>query len=667
MASPVDAAAGAVAALLFWTALGWPVSRRLFPHPLILPSAPALGWAMHNALALPVLLLTGFSATSVTTLAVAALIGGAALGFGKSDPSKGLTQESVPSWVYLAAALLALAPAAAVIPEHVGDSVIVASPIFDHAKLPIIDAITRLGLPPANPFFGGLGEPGRLAYYYLWYFSAAQLAAVFPLSGWEADIALTWFSAFSSLALMMGLALWFAHRRSAPMWALLFAATASLRFVLGASLGKQWLGGLLAYPTGFAGWLFQAAWVPQHLMSATCVILAVLLMSRLAQQQSLLLLTALVLTVVAAFESSTWVGGITFLLAAAATFPVLLLKLEPQARVRFAVSLVAAAVLSVLLATPFLRDEIAAVGLRGSGSPIVLDHFEVLGSLFPHSPRRVLDLPAYWLLLLPVEFPATFAAGSVALVMLLASRKLEADRQLAAAGFAALLGASLAIPWLLASTLADNNDLGLRAILPGAMILIVFSAVGLSRWLSQARWIAASATLAGLLLGWPAAAQIIYGNVIRRPPQPGNVFARTPEIWEAVRRYSAPTERVANNPLFLAQMTPWPVNLSWALLSNRSSCFAGRELTLVYASLPRQRLAQIDALFTRVFNGGGNSDDIRELAMRFGCRVVVLTVQDGAWQNDPFAGSELYRLVEAAPERWRIYRSVLPTDARPAP
>jgi hypothetical protein len=667
MASSLDAAASAFAALLFWTALGWPISRRLFPHPLILPSAPALGWAVHNALALPVLLLIGFSATTVMTLAAFALIGSAALCFGKIDPGKEIAQESVPSWAYLAAVLLALAPAAAVIPEHVGDSVIVASPIFDHAKLPIIDAIARLGLPPANPFFGGLGEPGRLAYYYLWYFSAAQLSVVLSLSGWEADIALTWFSAFSSLALMMGLALWFARRRIAPLCVLLFAATASLRFVLGASLGKQWLDGLLAYPTGFAGWLFQAAWVPQHLMSATCVVLAVLLMSRLAQRQSLLLLTALVLAVVAAFESSTWVGGITFLLAAAAAFPVLLLKLEPHARVRFAASLVAAGVLSVLLATPLLRDEIAAVGLRGSGSPIVLDHFEVLGSLLPSSARRVLDLPAYWLLLLPIEFPATFAAGSVALVTLLASHKLEPDQQLAGAALATLLGASLAIPWLLVSTLADNNDLGLRAILPGAMILIVFSAAGLSLWLSQARRIAAGAALAGLLLGWPDAVQIVYGNVLGRPPQPGNVFARTPAMWEAVRRHSAPSERVANNPLLLAQMTPWPVNLSWALLSNRSSCFAGRELTLVYASLPRQRLAEIDALFVRVFSGGGSSSDVRELAVRFGCRVVVLTLQDGAWQHDPFARSELYRLVKATPDGWRIYRSVLPADARPAP
>jgi hypothetical protein len=68
--------------------------------------------------------------------------------------------------------------------------------------------MSRLGLPPANPFFGEFGERGRLAYYYLWYFSAAQLAIMTGLTGWEADIALTWFSAFSSLTLMMGLARW---------------------------------------------------------------------------------------------------------------------------------------------------------------------------------------------------------------------------------------------------------------------------------------------------------------------------------------------------------------------------------------------------------------------------------------------------------------------------
>jgi hypothetical protein len=657
MASTLNAAIGAVAALLLWTALGLSISRHVLPRALALPAAPALGWAVHSALALPIFLLFGFSALGVGALAAVAAVASVALWTQRAAAQA--LQAAVPIWAYFAAGVLALAPAAAVAPEHVADGVVVAKPIFDHAKVAIIHAITRLGLPPANPVLGEFGEPGRLAYYYLWHFSAAEISILLGLTGWEADIALTWVSAFSSLTLMMGLALWFG-RRSAAGWALLFAATGSLRLVLWALLGASRLDGMLAYPTGFAGWLFAAAWVPQHIMSASCAVIAVLLISRLAAHASTLHFVTLVLVVVAGFESSTWIGGITFLLCALIACPILMWQIEPAHRLRFAVSLAGAAALSVILAAPFLLDQIAAVGVRGGGSPIVLGHFEVLGHWFEGRLRRILDLPAYWLVLLVVEFPATYVAGSIALATFLASRTLTPERQRAAAALAALAGTGLSISWLLVSTLADNNDLGLRAVLPSAVILVVFAAAGLSVWQQQGARLAAGAAICGLLLGIPDAAQIIYHNVIGRPPQPGRAFAQTPEMWAAVRRHAAPGERVANNPLFLADMTPWPVNLSWALLSNRSSCFAGRELAMAYAPLPPARREEIDALFTRVFDGDGSADDVRELALRYGCRVIVVTPDDKAWQRDPFAASGLYRLVETAQDRWRIYRSISP-------
>jgi hypothetical protein len=37
-----------------------------------------------------------------------------------------------------------------------------------------------------------------VAYYYLWHFSAAVVAVLTGVSGWEADAALTWFTAFAS-------------------------------------------------------------------------------------------------------------------------------------------------------------------------------------------------------------------------------------------------------------------------------------------------------------------------------------------------------------------------------------------------------------------------------------------------------------------------------------
>jgi hypothetical protein len=655
MPSTLSAAAAGVIALLFWTVLGLSISRRILPHALALPLAPSLGWAVHSAAGLVLFLLFGFSAVAVAVFATVAAITSIASLFQKIDGPA--PEGTVPPWAYVAAAVLALAPAAAVAPEHLGESVVVASPIYDHAKVAIIDAITRLGLPPANPFFGELGEPGRLAYYYLWYFSGAQLAALLGLTGWEADIALTWFSAFSSLSLMMGLALWFG-RGSAPVWALLFAATGSLRLLLGSLLGAQGLDGLLAHPTGFAGWLYQSAWVPQHLMSASCVVLAVLLMSRLAAQRNASVFLTLVLVVVAGFESSTWIGGITFLLAAFAATLVLLIQIPPLERWPLALWLAGAAALSVVLAAPFVLDQVADVAARSSHAPVAIGHFPVLGDWFAEPIRYLLDYPAYWLVLLPVEMPATYVAGVAALATFRASRKLDPQRQRDAMVMAALTVAGLTVSWLMASALGEINDLALRAVLPAAVILIIFAAAGLSVWIASSARIAAGAAVCGLLLGLPEAVPIVYGNAIDRPRQPGRAFAQTPGMWEAVRRHSGPGERVGNNPLFLEDMTPWPVNLSWALLSNRSSCFAGRELTLAYAPLsPRQR-EEINALFIRVFAGNGSGTDVRDLALRFGCRAIVLTSEDGAWQRDPFAASGLYQLVESSPERWRIYRSI---------
>ncbi len=124
-----------------------------------------------------------------------------------------------------------------------------------------------------------------------------------------------------------------------------------------------------------------------------------------------------------------------------------------------------------------------------------------------------------------------------------------------------------------------------------------------------------------------------------------------------MRRHSAAGERIGNNPLHLADLTPWPINLSWALLADRRSCYAGREFALPFTSLSRPRLAEIDARFIRIFAGEATPDEVRDLATRYDCRLVVVTPQDGAWKRDPFAASPFYRLVETQDGRWRIYRS----------
>jgi hypothetical protein len=220
---------------------------------------------------------------------------------------------------------------------------------------------------------------------------------------------------------------------------------------------------------------------------------------------------------------------------------------------------------------------------------------------------------------------------------------------------------SLLVAGYLTITFADNNDLGWRSVLPAVFVLTIFAATGLSRWLRAPAPFAVGGALLLLLLGLPKSFQLLTENV-RGSPSPSDwAFAATPAMWEAVRRHAAPTERIANNPLFMKEMTPWPVNISWALFSNRRSCFAGYGFALPFTSLPHGRPAQIENQFRRLFEGQGHPDDVRDLATRYQCRVVVLTSQDGAWQRDPFAVSGYYRLVEEKVGQWKIYRAVDPS------
>jgi hypothetical protein len=92
-----------------------------------------------------------------------------------------------------------------------------------------------------------------------------------------------------------------------------------------------------------------------------------------------------------------------------------------------------------------------------------------------------------------------------------------------------------------------------------------------------------------------------------------------------VRQYAAPGARVANNPLYLKDLTPWPVNLSWALLANRSSCFAGIELAIPFAPLPPKRREAIEEQFVRVFEGQGTPEDVNSMARQYGARSLLLS------------------------------------------
>jgi hypothetical protein len=656
MISTLNVAAVALGALAFWTCVGAAITRRLLPVSLALPLAPTVGWAVHSVLAFPLFGAIGFSQIRVLTVAVLALLASWASRRMRTAPPPIDTEPRVPGWAYAAAGLLAIAPTLALLPKHLGDGIILAGPIYDHSKAAIVDEIARLGVPPGNPFIGGSAGAGRLVYYYLLHFSAAELSLAFSISGWAALGAMTWIAAFASLATMMGLAVRFGGRRSAALWVVPLALAGSLRPLIHLVWDQQTLDPVLRIATGFGGWLFQSAWVPQHLMSASCAVAAVLLMGRLAER-GILCLVALALVVAAGFEASAWVCGVTFAAAAPAIGLVLLLRAAPDQRPRLVLRLAGAGLLTLVVVAPFLHDQFAALGLHGSGGAgIVFRPYDVLGVFFPERTRWLLDVPAYWLMLL-VELPAIAVTGAIALAAVL-RRTPDAAVRNDALGLALLGGAGVVISWLFASTLGGNNDLGWRSVLPAILVLTAFAAAGIAEWVAARRTLAVAAALCAIAVGLPRSYAIIRDNATGDPQPDAKTFAQAPAMWAAVRRHAAPGERVADNPEFLADITPWPANISWALLANRRSCYAGREFALVFTTMPQAQRKALEGQFVRVFAGDGSTDDVRELATVYDCRVVVVTPADGAWMHDPFAASPYYRLVESVPDRWRIYRAV---------
>jgi hypothetical protein len=640
------------AALLFWGAIGLALGRQLLPASLVLPAAPALGWAVHSALALPLDRLVGFTPLSVLVSSVVFLMVASRL---LRRPMQSHEADIwIPGWGFALAALLAVVPVSALFPKFSGDAVALAGPIFDHSKVAIIDEMTRLGLPPGNPFFADAEHNQGLAYYYLWHFSAGELAFLPGMSGWEADIALSAFTAFSSLALMMGFAAWIGGRAMAGVWVVPFAFAASLHPVLEAIFSGENLYTVVLPSTGFAGWLFQTSWAPQHIASTSCVMLASLLLLQLARRPSLLTAVILALLAVAGYESSTWVGGIVFAVAAPVMAVILLAQMPANERLLFIGFAASAALIAAVLAYPFLHDQFLNTAGRGVGSWISVEPYSVFD--FPDSDgiRQALDIPAYWLVLLVIEFPAIYITGLVSLIGTLRA-KLAGEPALMSKLLLGLALVALLIGAWLTITFSDNNDLGWRAVLPAVLVLTIFAATGLARWIARPSAALAALGLALLLLALPRSFQLVGENWRGTVSPSGNAFVATQDLWAAVRRHTGAAERVANNPQFMGNMTPWAINISWALFADRASCFANSGLVLPFSSLSSGRVEEIDGQFQRVFDGHGSAGDVHDMATRFQCRVVVLTPQDGAWGNDPFAASGLYALTEAKPG-WKIYR-----------
>jgi hypothetical protein len=302
------------------------------------------------------------------------------------------------------------------------------------------------------------------------------------------------------------------------------------------------------------------------------------------------------------------------------------------------------------LILPLELEQLHSAAGRHDTIPVLFSPFLVLGPVIPESLRGLLDVPAYWLVLLPIELPVTFILGAIGVWHL---RKATGAPILLAAAIA-----SLATGGLLISNVGGNNDLGWRAVLPGIIILTAFGAAYFAHNLAHRRTSVVAGGIVLLLLSIPDGLYTLQNNAFGFLSRDAARFRDAPAMWAAVRQQTKPDERIASNPRMTIELTPWPISLSWALLADRRSCFAGDELVLVFSRLPLQQRQAASALFDRVFAGVATDADMSALVREFRCRIIVVTPEDGAWSRDPFAANPSFVRVAEADGKWRIYRAL---------
>jgi hypothetical protein len=139
--------------------------------------------------------------------------------------------------------------------------------------------------------------------------------------------------------------------------------------------------------------------------------------------------------------------------------------------------------------------------------PVLIFPISVLGPAIQEDFHGWLDVAAYWLILLPIEFPAAWILGAGAAFRL----KSTLAPALSAAAFASLCASSM-----LVSTAGENNDLGCRAVLPGLLILIAFAGGRFAQGLARRRVMTTIAGVALLGLALPDGFDLLRHNIVGR-------------------------------------------------------------------------------------------------------------------------------------------------------
>lgn len=645
--------------------------------------APVLGLCVYGPFSLLFTWLIGYS---VITIIVAWILfqGGVALIYFKyvrrthSDllfDQTSLLFLSVPVtvWLLLAAALWALLPTFNIYPMVYQDGLFVNWHIFDHMKIAFIDGIAREGLPPMNPFYAPAGERIPLIYYYTWHFLGAQIKSLSGVSGWQAEVVLTWFTSFATVAFLAALAIRISGRLWAGFALLLLGLAGSPADILPQIMGarwERWIGMPPVHPLEVL-WV-QLSWAPQHVFAALSSVLLLFLITRALVMPHLRWSYAGIigLTTAVGFGASVWVGGLALVFVLPALLLVLWrLRLDYT---RWWAPLLFALAVCVIFVLPVLSSIISGPSVA-DGFPLKLTPYYASG-LFGYDTLKhiVGHIIMFWPQFLPLTFGVVYVLGLFAVIVYTPLEK--ETRIFKYLSMAAIISYLLVVQWV--QSTIGNNDFGWRTAVVPFMLLLIWAAAALaempsllSRWHGRARlryvipivvpliWIGITVGMLSSFRSW------VWPQPHSRynPPSPQQLalhqsFFRHREAWIAVSRHTGPSDIVQNNPdTYATVVTAWPTPAPVFLFGDRPVAYGDPVSVFVFAH-PYDK-AQKDvqkAAVEALFMAEPEPTALVYARDTLKIRALIVDPRDPVWNSQAIENSGIYRLVEST-EQFKIY------------
>lgn len=489
-------------------------------------------------------------------------------------------------------------------------------PIFDHIKVAVIDSITRNGLPISNPFLISHSNDGVFHYYYLWYLLAANISIIFHISGYSSDIILTFITSFVSILTAFFLVSEICSKKNKIkaqyiICLLLFSGPSIdvINIILNGHLSD-----ILSHNHSLETWIYQAAWVPQHLLSASFVVLSLYLLGTIDKYNRYIFFI-IVSLIVSAFGCSVWVGGITFFVISIIIF---IYDLITSNRKKIVIlNWLSVSIVSILLSTPLIYNMLSAPKRVGQ-SPIALSIYDT------STGGKLYDLIFFFVGAMPIWITVITISFYIILFKITFHR-LSINKE---CKILLLIGVGSLLTALCIKSQIANNDLGWRAILPfvisGASISSIFFVQFFSETLKYIILIIASISS---LSSIQFVRELIYGESYFTPKTSISDFLKIRDVTDK-------TDRLLNNihENGYEEREPLRANILPALVMNRSFCFQGVGYARAFGADWGKDLYRMDAAIDRLYKGQENQQDL-DLIKQFKCNKIVVTKSDIIWDH----------------------------------